>query len=238
VCVCARQSRHHTARTHCPTASALLEAAGPPPFAGRSSMASLGMSKTGASSTGALGYATLSKAETMSLAASNPTLHPPLQPPGKRSFLTRDKTAGQFVAENCGSAHKLFCILDVAVKELEDTIRKDEESLKEMDTNLGVFRIEYGRLQRRIEFEEKIVAAMSPDQGLGHAFKQFDNFQTGVKGTYKHLRQRHADAIDILKTEFKYNPCFKKGTGSGDEFSGAYLMLAKDPSKMLRAIER
>merc|ERR1740130_2184003 len=78
-----------------------------------------------------------------------------------------------------------------------------------------------------IEEEEMICAAMSPGAGLGAALGEFDNMMKGVKDTYKHLRVRHADAINILKTEFEYTPCFKRGgnvksyhiSGGNREFS-------------------
>ena len=39
----------------------------------------------------------------------------------------------------------------------------------------------------------------------------FESILVLVEETYKHLRGRHADAINILKTEFEYTPCFKRG---------------------------
>merc|ERR1711862_281242 len=97
--------------------------------------------------------------------------------------------------ERFSQATALCKNLDTEIKELESTIQKDEKSLKEMDTNLDAMKLEADRLQRKLAEEEKLVNAMSPGEGLGMAIKQFDNEMDRVKGEYKHLRGRHADAI-------------------------------------------
>lgn len=140
--------------------------------------------------------------------------------------------------ERGAEAQALLTNLDNDIKELEARLRKDELSLRDMDENLRVAQLEGKRLRGRIFEEEKMIQAMSPTEGLGSAIKQFDNSMTAVKATYKHLRGRHADAIGILKTEFGYNPGFKKGQAGGGEFSAAYHTMAKDPSKLHPKSER
>mmetsp|Transcript_114411 Transcript_114411/g.180134 ORF Transcript_114411/g.180134 Transcript_114411/m.180134 type:complete len:213 (-) Transcript_114411:40-678(-) len=157
----------------------------------------------------------------------------------KKTYLTRHKTAGVIVSERGSQATMLLTNLDKDIKDLDALIQKDEKSLKEMDRNLATLKLEALRIQRKLEDEEALVKAMgSTGDGLGSAMKAFDTEQERVKKEYKYLRGRHADAIGLLKTEFGYNPAFKKGLPGGNEFRGAYYTLAKDPSKLLPTSNR
>lgn len=187
----------------------------------------------------------MSRSEKYSISQTHPFLPEQARPSlgrggWKSTYLTKHKQAGDIVGERGAQATKMLKNLEVEVQEIEANITKDEKSLQEMDNDLRVMQLEADRMQRKIEEEEMICAAMAPGAGLGSALGEFDNMMKGVKDTYKHLRGRHTDAINILKTEFEYSPCFKRGgnvksyqiSGGNREFSAAYLTLAKDPSKI------
>jgi len=187
----------------------------------------------------------IGRSEKYTMASTHPFLPEQARPSlgrggWKSTYLTKHKQAGDIVGERGAQATKMLKNLEIEVQDIEAKITKDEKSLQEMDNDLRVMQLEADRMQRKIEEEEMICAAMSPGAGLGAALGEFDNMMKGVKDTYKHLRVRHADAINILKTEFEYTPCFKRGgnvksyhiSGGNREFSGAYLTLAKDPSKV------
>jgi len=185
----------------------------------------------------------ISKSEKYAMSATHPWLPEQARPAPNRggwktTYLTRHKTAGIIVGERGSQATALLTNLDNEIKELEDTIAKDERSLKEMDNNLRIENLAAKRLQNKIWEEQKMINAMNPDQGLGAAIKQFDNSMVDTKVVYKHLRERHGDAINILKKEFAYNPGFKKGQRGDREFQAAYHTMSKDPSKIQRPSNR
>merc|ERR1719277_315564 len=95
----------------------------------------------------------LNKSEKSGIHSSHPTLLPQQEPPlhrggWKRTYLTRHKTAGDIVGERGSMATAHLKNLDSEIKELDALILKDEKSLKEMDHNLNVWKLEAERLQR------------------------------------------------------------------------------------------
>eukprot|EP00403_Amphidinium_massartii_P028441 CAMPEP_0178389530 /NCGR_PEP_ID=MMETSP0689_2-20121128/10168_1 /TAXON_ID=160604 /ORGANISM="Amphidinium massartii, Strain CS-259" /LENGTH=174 /DNA_ID=CAMNT_0020009991 /DNA_START=142 /DNA_END=666 /DNA_ORIENTATION=+ len=155
-----------------------------------------------------------------------------VEPPVRRNNLVgRKKATGQVVGEIGAQASMILKNLEEGVKDIEDQIAKDEKSLKDMDRNLAIAKAEADRLARVIQQEETFVEAMSPDKDLGAAVKQLDQFVLNVKQDYREAREKHKGAYELLKNEFGYNPAYKKGRG-GQEFSGKYHTMAKDPSKI------
>mmetsp|Transcript_16370 Transcript_16370/g.46810 ORF Transcript_16370/g.46810 Transcript_16370/m.46810 type:complete len:209 (+) Transcript_16370:162-788(+) len=150
---------------------------------------------------------------------------------GRRGFLERNKQVGQVVGEAGAQATALLGNLTTTVKKLEDEIVADERSLQDMDRDLVRMRAEAKALADRITQEEAVVVAMSPDQGMGAAFKHYDAMFADVKQTYSRCRDIHKDSIDILKNEFGYNPAYKRGK-TRDEFTGVYHSMARDPAKL------
>mmetsp|Transcript_108601 Transcript_108601/g.188614 ORF Transcript_108601/g.188614 Transcript_108601/m.188614 type:complete len:208 (-) Transcript_108601:18-641(-) len=202
-------------------------------------MATAGASMMGSKSTGAIqleDFSTLSgTALKKALSQSHPTLPPPPAPPRHWVPPKKAKSISTWGVAKVGSESTAkLKNLENAVKDLDAQILADEKSLNEMNRNIETWQLAADRLQRKIDEEVAIVEAMSPDRGLGQAIKQFDGYMTDVKRTYKHLRGKHKDNIDILRKEFNYTPAYKTAVkkGGGYPFNAVYHTMAKDPAKL------
>ncbi|CAK0868234.1 unnamed protein product, partial [Prorocentrum cordatum] len=89
----------------------------------------------------------------------------------------------------------------------------------------------HDRMQRQVEFEERLLGKMDPNQGLGRAIQDLDGFMAEVHRDYNKCRDNHKKCIGILQKEFGYNPLFKAGKPGGPQFHGNPHVMAKDPRK-------
>eukprot|EP00929_Paragymnodinium_shiwhaense_P055475 TRINITY_DN27790_c0_g1_i3.p1 TRINITY_DN27790_c0_g1~~TRINITY_DN27790_c0_g1_i3.p1 ORF type:complete len:204 (-),score=47.53 TRINITY_DN27790_c0_g1_i3:552-1163(-) len=165
--------------------------------------------------------------------------HPPIQPmpdpssiDGKRrGFLTRHKTCGDVVRENCGQAVMIFDNLEQRMKAVDAQLELDAKSLREVDDNLSKMKAEADMLKRKIEVEEAWLESMRSGD-LGKCMRDFEAFAGGVKREYRDLKQTHNKAIELLKKEFGYHPAYKRGQRK-DEFTGAYYSMHPHPDKII-----
>eukprot|EP00928_Gymnodinium_smaydae_P081631 TRINITY_DN65112_c0_g1_i1.p1 TRINITY_DN65112_c0_g1~~TRINITY_DN65112_c0_g1_i1.p1 ORF type:complete len:229 (-),score=48.63 TRINITY_DN65112_c0_g1_i1:47-634(-) len=193
----------------------------------------MAMAASGGATT-TLGSASGTFGRTLGASRSSPNFCPAPPrptPPGRRGFLSRNKTVGQVVGEDCAQASAYLQVLDKAVKDMEAQIASDTKALREMDRNLETMRLEADKLARRIREEESIVDAMSPEKGLGNAMRKFGSFMEDVERSYPHFKQKHKDNINILKKEFNYHPAYKLGR-STSEFTSQYHSMHPHPNKM------
>merc|ERR1712232_1396484 len=111
--------------------------------------------------------------------------------------------------------------------------KRDEESLRAMDRDLQKAREDTERLERKVQTEERIVASMSPEQGVGRAMEDINKFTEEVHRTYNRCRENHKKAIGILEKEFGYHPAFKNGRvlDPDHQFTATNHTMAKDPRK-------
>merc|ERR1711920_1155610 len=134
----------------------------------------------------------------------------------------------QVISQGGADSSVLIGKMKAQLRDLQAGIKSDEDSLKLVERDLQMTREAHDRLERQVEFEEKLLGRMDPNEGLGAALRDIDKFMGDVHRDYVKCRQNHTKAIGILQEEFGYNPHFKT---SQSKFEGTPHVMAKDPRK-------
>jgi len=173
----------------------------------------------------------------LSGSASQPTLLPSqLGAAGQKSLVLPSpgqsrKSPSRVVAQGGADSAVMIGKMKAQLRELQMEIRSDEDSLKLVQRDLQMTQEAHDRMQRQVEFEERLLGKMDPNQGLGRAIQDLDGFMAEVHRDYNKCRDNHKKCIGILQKEFGYNPLFKAGKPGGPQFHGNPHVMAKDPRK-------
>merc|ERR1719230_1771045 len=114
------------------------------------------------------------------------------------------------------------------LKDLEQEITADTESVKEMNRHIAALEVERGKIQGQIDEAERFVGAMCDEKSLGGVMKQFDGMQGFLQKAYHRARGKHKDGIELLKKEFGYHPAYRLGREG--EFTATYFTPDPDPT--------
>jgi septal ring factor EnvC (AmiA/AmiB activator) len=97
---------------------------------------------------------------------------------------------------------------------LEKEIKADEAGKSEFDNELAKLANRRAEVERRLHQNENW--AKNFDADIGPFEAKYQNMTGDMGVLYNNAKVQHANGLEVLKSEFGYNPAFKK---HGDTFS-------------------
>ena len=135
------------------------------------------------------------------------------------------------------TTNESMCIassLKERLHELQSEISADDAGIVDLEGRLRSLEKDRLNLKDELSRAEAFFSSLADEARLGGLMKEFEKMQNFLTAEYGNAREGHAKAIGLLKTEFSYNPAFKKaGKHSDKQFSGTYFTPKRDPNGLI-----
>uniref|UniRef100_A0A0G4IDN9 Uncharacterized protein n=1 Tax=Chromera velia CCMP2878 TaxID=1169474 RepID=A0A0G4IDN9_9ALVE len=118
------------------------------------------------------------------------------------------KSQGQQMKDAGLEIQGLIERLEVQVKELNISTRKDKEGLQEFDRHLGALKEEKRKITADIAAKEKYLASF--EEIIKPLDDQFNNIEGFLKGHYDSAKVKYDKGIKLLEREFDYHRMYRR----------------------------